>query len=129
MTDAVVFPDVLSFAAAYLSPQLTAHGFPRTRITTDPAPRGDALEVWIQPDGGPVLDIVREVVRLRVNCFADDPGRILPLTRTVSALLVAAKGAGPIRTSTRTGGPVLITPSVKPQTLMQFEMTVRGTPL
>lgn len=127
MTEAVVFPDTLAYVSDYLHPLLVAQGFPGVRV--DDEYRGDRLEVWLQRDGGPVLDLVREVVRLRVNCFADDPARIIPLTQTVSALLLAAKGSGPIRGATRTGGPILITPSVKPQTLMNFELIVRGEPL
>lgn len=127
MTTPIVFPDTETWVAAYLTGALAGTDYRRAHVSD--TYRGDALEVWVQRDGGPVLDVVRELVRLRINCFHPDPSAIIPFAQMVSALMLACPDGRPVLRATRSSGPFLIAPSVKPQAYMLFELTVRGEPL
>ena len=122
----VEFPDVVMDVIEYLRPALTSHGYPGIRVAD--TYKGGGLEVWVQRDGGPQLDIVRETARIRINVFA--PGTssqaVDDLARRVSTLMRAAADGAPILRVQQVTGPTSIADTM-PRRFMAFEVDVRGT--
>ncbi len=125
----VEFPDVVAWATDYLRARLAANGYPRAQVSDRFLSSMGDLVVVVR-DGGPTLDVVRETVRLRVNCFSEgqDVARVNALAQRVSTLLLDSLGSGPVRQVSRSSGPVVI-PDVKPRVFMLFELTVVGSPV
>jgi hypothetical protein len=124
MSQAVEFPDIIGHLCVWLEDALRANGYPTARV--DDVYHGDKAEVWLQRDGGPTLDVVREVARVRVNCFHDLD--VEAFTSRVAALLRVAANGAPIVRAEQVGGSTPIT-DVKPRRLLTFEFTFRGAPL
>lgn len=122
-TPLIVYPDVVLWAAAYLRTALASNGFPGTRVS-DTYKGKSAREVWVQRDGGPQLDPVREAPRLRVNVFADAT-EVDALAAMVSALLRAGADGSPVCSVRQLTGPSPIADS-KPRMYLLFELTTRG---
>lgn len=129
MTASIKFPNALLWVEAYLDFWLPRAGFPTARVSQ--SWRGDPVEVWLGGDGGPVLDVVRKVERVRANCLHDgaNTDRANDLAQTVSALLRSGADGDPVQRVVQTGGPSVVPQSTKPHVLLNFELTVRGTPL
>lgn len=128
MTPLVEFPNVVLVVTGRLRTALAANGYPGVRVAD--TYEGDGLEVWVQRDGGRVLDVAREVARIRVNVFAPGPtsGPVDDLARRVSTLMRAAADGAPIQKVTQTTGPTSVQDTM-PRRLLNFELIVRGTPL
>ena len=122
----VEYPDVVWEVTDYLRTALAAHGYPGIRVAD--TYKGGELEVWVQRDGGPQLDVVRETARIRINVFA--PGTssqaVDDLARRVSTLMRAAADGAPILRVEQTTGPTSIADTM-PRRLLNFEVDVRGT--
>lgn len=129
MTELVEFPDVELWVTGYLRAALAANGYPSVRVA-DTYAGTSPLEVWVQRDGGPALDVVRERPRVRVNCFADGPPHtaVNNLSRRVSTLMRAAGNQGPVRRVEQLSGPTTI-PDSRPRRYMLFELILVGSPL
>jgi hypothetical protein len=122
----VEYPNVVLDVIEYLRPALAAHGYPGIRVADQY--KGGGLEVWVQRDGGPQLDVVRETARIRINVFA--PGSnsqaVDDLARRVSTLMRAAADGAPILRVVQVTGPTSIADTM-PRRLLNFEVDVRGT--
>lgn len=129
MTEATEFPNVVLWATGYLRTALQANGYATVRVA-DTYKGSAPFEVWIQRDGGPVLDVKRELPRLRINCYADGTSSqpVDDLARRVSTIMRAAAGAGPVRKVTQMSGPTSIE-DTRPRRYMLFELTVVGSHL
>lgn len=125
MTQLVEFPNVVLVVTQRLRAALAANGYPTVRVAD--TYQGDGLEVWVQRDGGPVIDVVREVARIRVNVFA--PGAtstaVDDLARRVSTLMRAMADGDPVQKVTQTTGPTSVGDTM-PRRLLNFELIVRG---
>lgn len=121
----IVFPDTVEWLVGYLSAALPGHGY-RSKVSQF---YDGSVGVWLQRDGGPQLDQLREQPRIRVNVFRDDVSEIIDFAHMVSALIVACPTGEPVLSARQVSGPSLVVPSVKPQALMSFELTVRGRQL
>ena len=121
----VEFPNVVLEVTGYLRTALAAHGYPGIRVAD--TYKGGQLEVWIQRDGGPQLDVVRETARIRINVFA--PGTssqaVDDLARRVSTLMRVAADGAPILRVQQVTGPTSIADTM-PRRFMAFEVDVRG---
>ena len=121
----VEYPDVVWEVTDYLRTALAAHGYPGIRVAD--TYKGGELEVWVQRDGGPQLDVVRETARIRINVFA--PGTnskaVNDLARRVSTLMRVAADGAPILRVEQTTGPTSIADTM-PRRFMAFEVDVRG---
>ena len=128
MSELVEFPNVTLWVTGYLRTALAVNGYPTVRVAD--TYQGAALEVWVQRDGGPVLDVKRELARVRINCYADGPPStaVDDLARRVSTLMRAAGNEGPVRRVEQLTGPTSITDS-RPRRYMLFELTVVGSAL
>ena len=122
----VEYPNVVLEVTGYLREALAAHGYPGIRVAD--TYKGGQLEVWVQRDGGPQLDVVRETARIRINVFA--PGTssqaVDDLARRVSTLMRVAADGDPILRVVQTTGPTSIADTM-PRRLLNFEVDVRGT--
>lgn len=121
----IVFPDAVLWACTYLRTALPGAGYTGVRVAD--RYRGDDLEVWVQRDGGPQLDVVREAPLLRINVFAEGAtsGPVSDLAATVSALMRQAADGNPVCHVRQTLGPSEIE-DVIPRRLMLFELITRG---
>ena len=121
----VEYPNVVLEVTGYLRTALAAHGYPGIRVAD--TYKGGQLEVWVQRDGGPQLDVVRETARIRINVFA--PGTssqaVDDLARRVSTLMRVAADGDPILRVEQTTGPTSIVDTM-PRRLLNFEVDVRG---
>ena len=121
----VEFPNVVLDVTTYLRTALAAHGYPGIRVAD--TYKGGGLEVWVQRDGGPQLDVVRETARIRINVFA--PGTssqaVDDLARRVSTLMRVAADGAPILRVVQVTGPTSIADTM-PRRLLNFEVDVRG---
>ena len=121
----VEYPNVVLTVTTYLRTALAAHGYPGIRVADKY--KGGGLEVWVQRDGGPQLDVVRETARIRINVFA--PGTssqaVDDLARRVSTLMRVAADGSPILRVVQTTGPTSIADTM-PRRLLNFEVDVRG---
>ena len=121
----VEFPNVVLDVTTYLRTALAAHGYPGIRVAD--TYKGGGLEVWVQRDGGPQLDVVRETARIRINVFA--PGTssqaVDDLARRVSTLMRVAADGDPILRVVQVTGPTSIADTM-PRRLLNFEVDVRG---
>lgn len=124
----VEFPNVVLAVTTYLRAALAANGYPGVRVAD--TYKGADLEVWVQRDGGPVLDAVRETARVRINVFAkgatSEP--VDNLARRVSTLMRSAADGDPIVRVTQPTGPSPVADTI-PRRLLGFEVTVRGEEL
>ena len=122
----VEYPNVVLTVTTYLRTALAAHGYPGIRVAD--TYKGSGVEVWVQRDGGPQLDVVREQARIRINVFA--PGSnsqaVDDLARRVSTLMRAAADGAPILRVQQVTGPTSIADTM-PRRLLNFEVDVRGT--
>lgn len=128
MTQVVEFPNVVFAVTAHLRAALAVNGYAGIRVAD--TYKGGGIEVWVQRDGGPALDVTREVARIRVNVFAPGPTStpVDDLARRVSTLMRAAADGNPIQRVVQTSGPSSIQDTI-PRRLLGFEVTVRGTVL
>lgn len=118
------FPDAAAWFIAYLEPRLRANGYPYVRVTD--TYRGDPVEVWVQRDGGRVLDVARASATIRVNCFRDDPAQVDALAQRVSTLMRLAPTLNDVVLKVDlNAGPVPIN-GIKPQRYMLFDCTIAG---
>lgn len=128
MATLVEFPNTVLEVATRLRAALVAHGYPTVRVAD--TYKGSGLEVWLQRDGGPVLDAVRETARIRVNVFA--PGAtsqaVDDLSQRVSTLMRGMADGSPIVQVVQTAGASSVADTM-PRRLMAFEVTVRGSAL
>lgn len=124
MTQVIVFPDAVQWLSEVLPDRLASFGS-YARVSDTYA--GEPIEVWLQRDGGPVLDLVRETQRIRVNVFreAESVGDFAAL---VGALIRACPDGLPVLRARQVVGPTPI-PDIRPRRYMLFELTVRGTAL
>lgn len=118
------FPDALSWLVDYLTPRLKVNGYPY--VTVGDLYKGDSVEVWLQRDGGRVLDVARATASIRVNCFHDDPAEVDTLAQRVSTLMrLAPTENDVVLTVQQNAGPLFIS-GIKPQRYMLFDVTVAG---
>lgn len=124
----VVFPDVELWLCTYLRDELTVRGHADVRVAT--TYQRQARSVWIRRDGGPRLDVVREVARIGVNVYADGPTGepVNDLAQLVRALIGACPDGKPVLTVTELSGPSPVDdPSGQPRRYLTFELIVRGS--
>lgn len=125
----VEFPNVALHVTTYLRAALQANGYPTVRVADTYKGEAD-YEVWVQRDGGPQVDAVRETARIRINVFAKGATsqRVDDLARRVSTLMRAAADGSPVLRVEQTTGPTPIADTV-PRRYLLFEVTVRGAAL
>lgn len=134
---AIVFPDAEIVAVTTLQAALAArpesfaanvwvsHRMPPVDLSPKPA-----RVVWVQRDGGPRLDQVREVARLRVNVFGDDENDTSDLMRLALALLWSSPNGTPILRVDGTSGPVEVPDeNYAFRKFASVEVWLRGAPL
>lgn len=126
MTTPIIFPDIELVWTARLRADLATHGYPGIFVSN--RRESQATAVWVRRDGGPVLDVVREVARVGVNVFAPTEKAVTDLARTVGALLRASADGEPVLKVTQDLGPSPIADSA-PRRYMTFEVTTRGVEL
>jgi hypothetical protein len=121
------FPNVTKWVCVYLRAQL-AGDYSTVRVSD--IYKGSDVEVWVQRDGGPGLDQVREAARIRINCFHASPTSeaVDDLARRVSTLLRSCADGAPVVKATQTSGPSPIADTL-PRRFLSFELIVRGTDL
>jgi hypothetical protein len=126
MTTAVEFPNVTLWVTQYLRDALQTHGYPTIRVADTKV--GDVDQVWVQRDGGPTLDQLREVARIRINVFANgsNSGPVDNLAQRVSTLMRSCANGNPVVAVRQTTGPTPIADTT-PRRLLNFELTIRGT--
>lgn len=133
MMPLVEFPNTVLWVTTYLRAALLVNGYPDTPSTVVRVADtyiGADREVWVQRDGGPVLDVVREAARIRVNVFAKGAtsGPVDDLARRVSTLMRAAADGNPVLHVTQLSGPTSIE-DVIPRRYLLFDVLTRGTQL
>jgi hypothetical protein len=79
--------------------------------------------VILRRDGGPRLDVVREVARLGIRVWASSDAEAADLTGLVRGLLAASVGEGPVRGFSEVSGPVSV-PEPSGQSLRYFTVEV-----
>ena len=128
MVTAVEFPNTVLWFTDYLRDALAANGYPGVRVAD--TYKGADAEVWVQRDGGPQLDQVREVARIRVNVFhkGTNSGPVDDLARRVSTLMRAAPDGNPVLRVRQIAGPTSVEDTL-PRRYLMFDVTVRGTNL
>lgn len=128
MTTAVEFPNTVLWITSYLRDALAANGYPSARVAD--TYRGDDVEVWVQRDGGPQLDQIRELARIRINVFhaGANSGPVDDLARRVSTLMRAAPDGNPVLRVRQIAGPTSLADTL-PRRYLMFDVTVRGTNL
>lgn len=118
----VTFTDVEAWACAWLHDQLAQRPEPHAHgvyvSSQVPNPRMDRM-VILRRDGGPRLDVVREVARLDVRVWASSDGEVADLTALVRGLLAATVGEGPVRGYSEVAGPITV-PEESGQPLRYF---------
>ena len=123
----VEYPNVVEYLVDYLQTAL-ATAYP-TVVVTD-FYRGQPVCVWVQRDGGPGLDLLREAARIRINCYHSAAGSaskpVDDLARRVSTLIRACPNGQPVVRAVQTSGPASIADTV-PRRLLGFELVVRGS--
>lgn len=111
MRPVVLFADAEAWATSWLRTQLEARAEPYADgvyVSTEvPNPRKPRM-VIVRRDGGPRLDVARELVRLGVRVWAESDEDVNDLTQLVRALLAASPGEGPVRRYTEIAGPVTV---------------------
>lgn len=133
---AIVFPDaevvvcgVLSTALA-ARPESFAAGVYVGHTMPAPSTTKPARVVWVQRDGGPRLDQVRDSARMRINVLSDDEDDCADLTRLVVALLWASPDGDPVlRVSGATGAVSVPDENYGYRKFFTCEVLLRGTPL
>jgi hypothetical protein len=130
----VVMPDIELWAYTYLKDQLATRPEPYAIATVDikPPPATNLPDriVWVRRDGGPRLDVVREVPRLTVNVMCKAEQDATDLARLIAALMWAAPDGAPVLKVTQLSGPTPVEdPSKRPRRYMTFELDVRGQQL
>lgn len=127
---AVLFPDVEMWATGYLRDALAARPESYTSNVyvgnAVPSTRRDRM-VICRRDGGPRLDVVRELARLSVRVWAKTEADASDLALMVAALLWAGPDGNPVVKVQQSAGPSpVVDTSGQPLRLMGFELTVRG---
>jgi len=128
--DLIVSPDIEAWAVDYirgglagLSDPVTDNVLVATRVPTERAPK----MVVVRRDGGPKLDVVREIARLGVRVWGTSDEEVTDLTNIVRALLQASPGNGPVRRFVEIAGPsYLLEDSGQPMRFFTVELTVKG---
>lgn len=130
----VVFSDVEAWTVATLRAALAARseayaaGVTVSNRIPGPDEPWPMPFVWVRRDGGPRVDVVREVARLGVNVYAGTEEDATDLANLVRALLWAAPDGDPVCLVAETSGPSPV-PDTNPRRYMTFELTARGTDL
>jgi hypothetical protein len=124
----VVFPDTLLWLSGYLRTALVARGYGDDLLVGTKYERHESV-VWLRSDGGPRLDITRQVVRLGINVFADGPtGKpVNDLAALVSALVTACPDGNPVVRATCSGPAQIDDPNGQPCRYLTGELIVRGS--
>lgn len=130
MQPVVMFADFEAWATDWLRAQLmirpeayAADVFVATEV---PETRLDRM-VILRRDGGPRLDVARELVRLGIRVWGEDDEVANDLAQLVRALLAATPGEGPVRRYTEIAGPVTIDDGTpQPQRFMTAEFIARS---
>ena len=131
---AVAPPDVVLWATGYFRAALAA----RPELYADDVFVSDAVPstrrarmVVIESDGGPKLDVVRIVQRLRFQVWAGSWQETTNLALLVYGLVVACPGGStPVLAVTGVNGPFRVAdPSGDPKSFLNAELLVRGSDL
>lgn len=122
----IIFPDVELELTARLRADLATHGYPGMFVSNERQSQASAVQV--RRDGGPTLDVVRELARVGVNVWAPTQQGATDLARTVCALIRAAADGEPIVKVVQTSGPSPVADAT-PRRYMTFEVWQRGTEL
>jgi hypothetical protein len=110
----------------YCSDVYVSHDLPKNADTGKPE-RRDRM-VIVRRDGGPRLDVARDLARVGVNVWAESPQVLNDLARMTSALMWSLPDGNPICKVTPVLGPSPIAdPSGQPRLFMTFEVIHRGT--
>ena len=130
-TPLILFPDVELWLANYLRAVFVDRVEPYTTgvyvSNTVPSTRRPRMVV-VRRDGGPRLDVIREVARVGVNVWAETEQDATDLARITAALIWASPDGNPVLRVRQTTGPTPITDvSGKPIRYMTYEITLRGT--
>ena len=130
MQEIIVFPDTLEFVAGFLSDELDARFPKQVHVGTEiPNPR-TGYGVAVRRDGGPRLDVRREIVRLGVRVWAPTIGEASDLANLTRALIMATPGMDAIRNAAEIAGTSYVyDESQVPLLFFSIELTVVGTPL
>lgn len=130
MQPLVVFPDVEMWAIGWLRAALAARSEPYAAgvyvSNAVPSTRRDRM-VTFRRDGGPRLDVVREVARLGVNVWGGTEQEAIDLARLVRALMWSAPDGQPVCKVIDLSGPSPIADeSGQPRRFFTLELTMRG---
>ena len=131
MRPVVIFPDVELLLTGFLRQQLSGRAEPYAAnvyvANAVPAERRDYM-VIVRRDGGPRLDLAREIARVGITVWALKEQDATDLARLIAALVWASPDGAPILKAVQTSGPSpVVDASRVPQRYLTFELTVRGT--
>lgn len=127
----VVFPDAELWATQWLRNALSdrAESYAQNVYVSNavPSTRRDRM-VTFRRDGGPRLDVVREVARLGVNVWGRTEQEATDLARLVRALMWSAPNDGPpvYRVADLSGPSPIADESGQPRRFFTLELTMRG---
>ncbi len=133
----VLFDDIELWATGKLRAALLARTEPYTdnvlvsnKIPNDPVtgePKRRDRMVIVRRDGGPRLDVVREVARLGINVWGETDQIATDLARMTAALLWSSPDGDPVSKVTQTLGPSSVPDESKqPRLYMTFELISKG---
>lgn len=127
----VIFPDVELWATDYLRTALASRSeeYADAKVSNAVPTTMPARLVAVRRDGGPELDVARELARLGVNIYAPTEQEATDLARLVRALLKAAPDGKPVCKVTTTGPSPIPDRSGKPHRYFTVELIVRGADL
>lgn len=112
-------------AEAYTDNVYVGHDLPKNATTGQPERRNRM--VIVRRDGGPRLDVARDMARIGVNVWAETPQILNDLGRMTSALMWSLPDGDPICKVTPVLGPSPIAdPSGQPRLFMTFEVIHTG---
>ena len=122
------FPNMVEWYVDYLKATLPAQGYPTARVGD--TYKGSDIEVWVQRDGGPQLDQVREAPRIRINVYYKSSFNkpVDDLAARVSTLVRSSLNGDPVDKVRQLSGPTNIADTL-PRRYMLFEVFVRGSDL
>lgn len=128
----VIFPDAELFFTGFTRDALSDRPEPYTSgVRVDnktPNPRADRM-VSFRRDGGPRLDMVREVARLGINVWGRTEQEVTDLARLVGALVGASADGMPVISVSQNGPSPVPDESGQPRRFFTIEAVMRGVQL
>jgi hypothetical protein len=127
----VLFPDVELWATGYLRTELAgrAESYAASVYVSNAKPAANRPRtVVVRRDGGPQQGTL-DFPRLTVRVWADKEKEASDLARLVHALLMDARGDGPVVSVSSISGPLGVADDSQPQKYLSVELRTRGSNL